>query len=103
MRIRDVYEDEIVFDNGMTIRSDFDQSCCEWNYADFKQIEPLAMEYEFDDELIFEEADYGFRFGDKKLMFFIPCYSDQNGCYSPCVDIYFNDKRVLEDVEGKER
>jgi hypothetical protein len=103
MKIKEVTEDEIVFDNGMTIKSDFDQDCCEWNYADVKQIEPLTMGYEFDEELIFEEADYGFRFGDKKQMFFIPCYSDQNGCYSPCVDIYFNGKRVLKGVMGEVR
>lgn len=102
MKIKEVTEDEIVFDNGMTITFDFYLECCEWNYADFKQIAPLAMEYEFDEELIFEEADYGFRFGDKKLMFFIPCYSDQNGWYSPCVDIYFNDKLVLNNIVGEE-
>lgn len=102
MKIKEVTEDEIVFDNEMTISFEHENECCEWNYADFKQIEPLAMGYEFDEELIFEDADYGFRFGDKNQMFFIPCYSDQTGWYSPYVDIYFNDELVLKNVEGEE-
>lgn len=28
-------------------------------------------------------------------MFFVPCYSEQNGYYSRDVDIYFNDEKVL--------
>lgn len=101
MRIKEVTEDYIVFDNEMTISFEHERDCCERNYADFKQIEPLAMEYDFDEELIFERADDGFRFGDKNQMFFIPCYSEQYGYYSPCVDIYFNDTRVLCNCKGE--
>lgn len=46
---------------------------------------------------IFEKVDdYGFRFGNEYgLLFFIPCYSDQNGYYSSDIDIYYNNIKVL--------
>ena len=37
----------------------------------------------------------GFRFGDNQAMFFVPCYSEQNGYYSSDVDIYYNGNAVL--------
>lgn len=99
MRIKKI-TDTILFDNGSIIYYDHFQSCCEYNYADFKQIEDIAYSYNFDEELIFEYANGGFRFGDKRRMFYIPCYSEQNGYYTNEVDIYYNGKRVLE-TEGE--
>lgn len=97
MKIIEVKDDYIGFDNGSKITFDHSQDCCEYNYADFKQIEKQALDTTFDEELIFEEVEgSGFRFGSKGThMFFIPCYSDQNGYYSSDVDIYFNEKHVL--------
>ena len=34
-------------------------------------------------------------FGNENAMFFIPCYSDQNGYYTAEIDIYYDGKRVL--------
>lgn len=95
MKIVEVNYEEVVFDNGSTIWYDHSQSCCEENYADFKQIEDAAMNWEFDEDLQFEMVeDYGFRFGSGGRMFFIPCYSQQNGFYSTNLNIYYNGQCV---------
>jgi hypothetical protein len=96
MKIINVNDLAIVFDNGNIITYNHTADCCENNYADFEQIEDFAYETEFEEELIFEGVpESGFRFGNKGKMFFIPCYSEQNGFYSSDVDIYYNDELVL--------
>ena len=96
MKIKEVTDLHIEFDNGNEITFAHLRDCCETNYADFEQIETFAYGLDFDEDLMFEEvSDYGFRFGNLGKMFFIPCYSEQNGYYSSDVDIYYNHKRVL--------
>lgn len=96
-RINTVNDSLILFDNGATITFDHFADCCEWNYADFEAIDPEALSYDFDmGHLTFEACEDGFRFGDNPArMFFIPCYSEQNGYYSSDIDIYLNGKQVL--------
>ena len=90
MKIKQVTEVDITFDNGNRIYFDHDQDCCEHNYADFKQIDDLAWEWEFDEDLKFESCPHsGFRFGNEGRMVFVPCYSDQNGYYTTWIDIYY--------------
>lgn len=97
MKIVKVDYESIVFDNGSKITFEHDQDCCEWNYADFKQIEDEALEFNFNENLDFEKVEgSGFTFGNEGVrMFFIPCYSEQNGYYSSDIDIFFNDKKVF--------
>ena len=97
MKILEVTDLRITFDNGSEITFDHVPDCCEYNYAAFKQIEERALEIEFDEKLIFEAVEgCGFRFGSEGTeMFFIPCYSDQNGYYSSDIDILYNNKKVL--------
>ena len=96
MKIKKVTEEVILFDNGTVITYDHCQDCCEDNYADFKQIESEALDYDFETELKFEAVkEAGFRFGDSRRMFFIPCYSEQNGYYSSDIDIYYKGEEVL--------
>ena len=96
MKIKEANEDMILFDNGYKIQCESKAICCAWNYADFEQIDDIAMLYDFDEDIIFEAVDfYGFRFGDKRGMFFVPCYSEQNGYYSSEIEIIFNGKKVL--------
>ena len=99
MKMERIVNDEIVFDNGNKIGYKYYPDCQEENYADFDQIEDLAWAYDFDEDLIFEKVDkFGFRFGDKGQMFFIPCYSFQNGWYESEIDVVYNGKIVLKSV-----
>ncbi len=100
MKIVSVTDDFIEFNDGRRITYDHEQDCCEWNYADFKQLDDLARDYDYDSELQFEGCEYGFRFGDKRRMFYVPCYSSQNGYYTTAVDVYFDGKCVLN-TEGE--
>lgn len=91
-------ENLIEFDDGTMITADHCQDCCENNYADCEQLDDIARNTDFDTaNLVFEEVEgSGFRFGNAPAkMFFVPCYSDQNGYYSDDVYIYLNGKPYL--------
>ena len=95
MKIKRITNEYILFDNGSKITFDHEQDCCEYNYADFTQLEDTGVEQEeFKEPLIFESLNEGFRFGNKGKMYYVPCYSSQNGYYSYDVDIYYNGKHV---------
>lgn len=97
MRIKFVDDGEILFDNGNRITYYHDPECCEWNYADFENLDDIARNTDFDENLDFEFVeDEGFRFGNKPYkMFFVPCYSVQNGFYSCEITIRYNGEDVL--------
>ena len=97
MKIKEVTSEHILFDDGSEITYNYFQDCCEINYADFEQLDTIARNTEFNSDLVFEKVDNnGFRFGNKpNKMFFVPCYSIQNGYYSSAVDIHYNGKEVL--------
>ena len=103
MKIKDITDSYIEFDNGNKITFDHDQDCCEVNYADFLAIkDDVFIDHEFDENLEFEEVDdAGFRFGNENAMIFVPCYSEQNGYYTTVVDIYYNGVAVAN-VYGEE-
>ena len=96
MKIVEITNEHIKFNNGNVIHYDHEQDCCEWNYADFEQLDDLGRNTEFDENLDFEFVeDCGFRFGNQPYkMFFIPCYSEQNGYYSTDINIYYNNELV---------
>lgn len=96
MKIVEITDGHIKFDNDKAITFDHEQDCCEYNYADFEQIDDLARSYCFDEKsLRFEFVEEsGFRFGDRYALFFVPCYSDQNGYYTDHIDIYYDNKVV---------
>lgn len=95
MKIKKITDKCILFDNGSEIAFGHEQECCECNYADFEQLEDTGIEQEdFTEPLTFESTDSGFRFGNKGKMYYVPCYSLQNGYYTCDVDIYYNDKCV---------
>ena len=103
MKIEKITDEAIIFDNGNRITYDHEQDCCESNWADFSSLEDtLAMEAEFDENLVFEivegsgdcDKGAGIRFGNPGNMFFVPCYSEQNGYYTTDIQIYYT-KEVL--------
>jgi hypothetical protein len=91
-KIKQTDDNLLIFEDGMVITCDHEQDCCEYNYADFNSIDDICRATDFDTEnLCFEVVDgSGFRFGNKPdKMFFVPCYSSQNGYYSDQLDIYY--------------
>lgn len=94
-KIDSVSYTSIIFDDGTEITYTHEQDCCEHNYADFEQLDDLARGYTFKGKLLFESCEGGFRFGDSRRMFFVPCYSEQNGYYTYEVDILVNGRLVL--------
>ncbi len=96
MRIKEITEEHILFDSGTEITFSHYRDCCEYNYADFEQLDDIARDTEFEEPLMFDfDCDYGFKFGNEpQKMFFVPCYSDQNGYYSSDVDILVNGSPV---------
>lgn len=70
MKIIEVNYEHILFDNGSVITFDHEQECCEYNYADFVQLDSIARGYEYQEPLIFEAIDdKGFLFGDSRRLF----------------------------------
>lgn len=94
MKIKEITEDYILFDNGNKITYDHEQDCCENNYADFGQLDDLALDEEFDENLEFEAVEEsGFRFGNQpNKMYFVPCYSCQNGYDTDELGIYYKNE-----------
>lgn len=89
MKILEINEKEIIFDNGTKLSYYHSQDCCEWVYADFKSLksESGLMDHEFKEEIELEGVkDAGFRIEG----FFIPCYNKQNGYYSSDLELIIN-------------
>lgn len=88
--ITEIHTTGITFSDGSKITDYHDADCCEDNYADYEQLDDIAKKYNFHTPLKFEAIDEkGFRFGDDEQMFFVPCYSNQNGWYSSDIEIWY--------------
>ena len=98
MKIREIQDEQIIFDNGETIGFQHYADCCEWNYADFNQLDDIARNATFTSPLAFEMVEEsGFRFGNQpNRMFFVPCYSEHNGYYSSELTILYNGNENIE-------
>ena len=58
-----------------------------------------CKEGDFSEPLVFESCDYGFRFGNPPInMFFVTCYSIQNGYYPNELDILYDGKEVIHGI-----
>ena len=69
MKIVSVTEKAITFSNGKKITWDHSRDCCEYNYADFEQIDDQgrhAVYYE--NELVFEAVERSFTWGTDTIM-----------------------------------
>ena len=106
MKVKNIDDYGIYFDNGDSIGWYHYQDCCENNWPDFRQLKDTGIYNEkFNTPLTFERCDYGFRFGNEGKMYYVPCYTDQNGYYSNEVEITYFDHTtkessyVLEEVD----
>ena len=102
MKIVEVTEWYIKFDDNSIITYTHEQSCCEQNYADFEQIDDLALTYDYGNALDFDRAEGGFTFHGNKENgrqctpdVYIPCYSQQNGYYTQDITIVYEGKNAL--------
>lgn len=112
MKIKRVYADEcpmnpcgqggIEFDNGNVLIDFHDQDCCEHVYANFVSLDHEAMSYNFKTIRI-ERARKGFRFGDGRRWFYIPCYNEQNGYYNDALQIVYGQtaKKIARYQKGR--
>ncbi|MGL5958558.1 MAG: hypothetical protein ACRCZZ_08220 [Phocaeicola sp.] len=92
--------DIIVLNDGTEIFSSHTHDCCEVNYASFTALEGTTFfdEVRRADDLRFDfSGEYGFSING----YFIPCYSEQNGYYGRCVNIYVDNKCVKVGLEGQ--
>ena len=94
MKIIKITDDEIIFDNDMTISQDHDQDCCEEVYADFKQLhDTFIMTERFNNGVFVSPHKFGFViYGDSEYSYYVPCYNIQNGYYSDDLTITFPSK-----------
>lgn len=106
MKINSWNDQLILFSDGSTITYDYEQECCEVNYADFSVLEMFYNDEEFIDFTI-EYAEDGFLLillgvglvpHAKKI--FIPCYSEQNGYYSNNITVYAEHSDGSVDIMG---
>ena len=51
MKITTVTDEAICFDNNTAITFHHFEDCCEWNYADFLQLDDIARNYDFEENL----------------------------------------------------
>lgn len=101
-KIARVSNDCIEFTNDKRLRSEHSQDCCEYNYADFTDIDDTVLDYKLEEPLTFEAVeDYGFRFGNEGKMINVPCYSEQDGYYDSTVTVTYNDVVMLRDIDAK--
>ncbi len=115
MKIKEVKEESIVFDNGYKLEYYHEQDCCESVYAEFEilkdyNVSPVTGKSIDIKEIDFEESliklaegvkEVGFnmisKIGEK---FFVPCYNSQNGYYSGYLELILykenNAKEILD-------
>ena len=105
MKISEIIDNGILFDDGSQIRGYHFQDCCEDVYANFEYLNDETELEDYDFEAIeFENVPRaGFRFGDSRRKFFVPCYNIQNGYYSDelTIEYYDKDNRLVTSFEAE--
>lgn len=79
----------IEFSDGSALIDEHEQDCCENVYADFSNLDSDIKSYDFKGTIKIEKAKNGFKFGDSRRWFFVPCYNVQNGYYSDNLTIEY--------------
>lgn len=97
MKIKNITEEEILFNDGTVVTYNHDQDCCENVYADFNALKDTDI---FDKEFKDVKIEGVNGSGIKMNGYFIPCYNEQNGYYSSNLEIVIKslgkDKKVID-------
>jgi hypothetical protein len=101
MKITNIDNDGLIFDNGATISHYHSQDCCEHVYADWASLKDQSLEdVEFNDFIIEKVAGSGFRIvAANKNAYFVPCYNEQNGYYSSALELIIGFKGNTKQVD----
>ena len=114
MKIKEINDEEIKFNNGYILYYYHSQDCCENVYADFEVLKSYNLSTKTGKTINIKDIDFeenlqnliegineaGFnmisKIGEK---FFVPCYNEQNGYYGSDLDLILyknkNHKEVL--------
>lgn len=114
MKIKEIKEDRIIFDNKYELECYHEQDCCEHVYADFGVLKDYNVSTKTGKTINIKEIDFkenlleliegmkgqGFnilsKIGEK---FFIPCYNEQNGYYSSNLRLILYKDGIEETVD----
>ncbi len=117
MKIKQIDEDEIVFDNNYELRYYHEQDCCESVYADFEMLKKYNVSVKTGKNINIKEIEFaetleslvegvpqaGFNIisitGEK---FFVPCYNEQNGYYSSDLELILVKDKTQEIMDISE-
>ena len=114
MKIKEIKEDGIIFDNGYELEYYHEQDCCEHVYADFdilsnynlstktgKTINIKEIDFKEElEELIEGIQEQGFNMISKiEEKFFVPCYNEQNGYYSSELELILRKGKTKEIID----
>lgn len=117
MKIKQIDEDEIIFDNNYKLKYYHKQDCCENVYADFEMLKNYNVSVKTGKNIKIKEIECvetlellidgvpgaGFNIisiiGEK---FFIPCYNEQNGYYSSNLELILDKGKTQEIMDISE-
>lgn len=107
MRIKEIEDEEVIFDDGSKLYSDHKLRCCEWHWLDFsilkyynvstktgKTIDIYQQEFDFSNGVTFKKVeDVGILLYDKeKNAYLINGYGSNNGNYETDIILIYEDK-----------
>ncbi len=117
MKIKEINEEYIIFDNNYKLESHHQQDCCENVYADFETLKDYNVSTKTGKSIKIQDIDFnetlealvegikgeGFniisKIGEK---FFVPCYNEQNGYYSSDLELILYKEKVKESIDISE-
>lgn len=114
MKIKNITESNIIFDNGYELEAFHDRDCCEDVYADFSVLQTYNISNITGNTINIREIDFeenlnklvkgiegqGFNLISKiGENFFVPCYNEQNGYYSSNLTLILHKQEEKETLD----
>jgi len=114
VKIKNITESNIIFDNGYELEAFHDRDCCEDVYADFSVLQTYNVSNRTGNTINIREIDFeenlnklvkgiegqGFNLISKiGENFFVPCYNEQNGYYSSNLTLILHKQEEKETLD----